>query len=129
MCCKALDLKAASFVMPRISAWREFQRTAPACVTNLVECAEAAAGTISMLLLPPRVLRDERGRKKFQTIYFLKDLDNAIICYQAEQVKLNGSAQGRDMYTLKQRNSGVHGGTLHTARSARLKSLSRGSSW
>ena len=57
MCCKALDLKAASLATPRISALREFQRTAPACVTNLVECAEAAARTISRLLLPHRVLR------------------------------------------------------------------------
>ena len=61
MCCKALDLKAASLVTPRISAWREFRRTAPACVTNLVECAEAATGTISRLLLPPRVLHIDEG--------------------------------------------------------------------
>ena len=64
MRCKALDLKAASLVTPRITAWREFQRTAPACVTNLVGCAEAAAGTISRLLLPSRVLRDGKGSKK-----------------------------------------------------------------
>ena len=61
MCCKALDLKAASLATPRISAWSEFQRTAPACVTNLVDCAEAAAGTIRRLLLPPQALPDGRG--------------------------------------------------------------------